>query len=508
VTHWKLWVSFGVAVLLAAAGVGVAYMWWLADPTAGPVEGQWSVVTQGSLTERVQAAGTVASPEQTALSFGMGGRIVSVHVAEGDTIESGALIAQLDTTDLDMAVAQAESVLALTIAQRAQLGREPLDSEIEAAQLAVEAAQARLAQMKIGPRAGEIASAEASLRSAEASYRQLLVGPTEDELKVLKASVDQAEIARNQAQGEYDRYAWRSGFEASPQAAALQQATIGYDQTMAAYNLASAPPTQDTLERAQAVIAEARSQLERLLDGTTADELKAADAAIAQAQAALDRLEAPPAAEDLAVAEVRITQAEQSVVVAKARQAMATLRAPVGGTVVSVPRRVGEVVNAGTPIIMVADLAEFNIEAQVSDLYVGRVQSGQTAQVFLDAYPKQTLYGVVGDIDPLPASGIASYAVDIVVNDPGVTLRPAMSGLVEIITSQAPDAVLVDKGALTLRHGQWLATVLRQGTIDQVSVEIAGKDGRQVQVLSGLSPGDQVLLHTAAPLIAAGRYAR
>ena len=496
--NWRLWAALGVAVLLAAAGIAGAYVWWLADPISPPRDATLVTVERGPLTVAVQTYGAVASANQTTLTFGTGGRVQEVVVNEGDVVQKGEVLARLETTDLEMGVARAKAGLALSQAQLAQIQVKPMEVEIEAAQAVLAAAQSRYERVKSGPLAAEIASAEANLASAEASYAQLRRGPSAQERAVLQANVDKAEATLRLAQQAYDRIGWQPGAGATPQGQALEQATLDYEQALASYNLAIAGPTADESQRAQAQIAQARAQLERIRTEGADDELKSAAAQVVRAQADLDQLQNGPTAEELAIVQAQVDQAELALELANSQLEGATLVAPTAGTVVAVTANAGQTVAATAPIVAVTDLNSLELEAQVHETYIGQVQAGQKAMIELDALPGRIYEGQVREVAPLPSTGggIVSYPVAITLGKMDASVKPGMIARATIIISEKADVVLVPKGALRMHDGLWIARVSRDGLLEDVQVELGAREGRLVEVLGGLSAGDQVAVNT------------
>lgn len=500
---WKIWTALAVTIITAAAGIYLAYRWWLAEPISASAEWQTVPVRRGPLVVKVRALGAVAAPSDVTLNFGIGGRLEELNAEEGEMIQAGDVLAQLDTTDLELRLAQAEAALALSRAQLARTRAEAAESELASAEASLAAAQANYEQVKAGPLAADLAAAEAALRSAETSYEQLLAGPSEDEVAAAKANVDKAEISLQEAQAEYDKFAWRQGFEASPQAAALQQATIDHQQALASYNLAMAGPTSDQLDRAQAQIAQARAQLERLRAGSTSSELKSAAAQVARARAELDRLRNSPTPEELAVAQAQVRQAQIGLEQARQQLSYATLVAPISGTIIAVEANVGQSVSAATPVVILADLSHLQVKAGVSEMDVGEVQEGQKAAIRLESFPDRELEGRVRDIAPLPTvtAGVVNYPMTIELASSSVPVRPGMAAQVEIITSQKADALLVPREALKLREGRWVVRALRHGRPVEVEVETGQRDGRLVEVLRGLAEDEEVMMGIISPSI-------
>ena len=129
----KRWLLIGLAATVVIGGY-YGYMTYVA-----PKEDTTSQVEEVDLEleQVIWASGTVAPARWADLGFEMGGRVVQVMVEEGDTVSEGQLLAQLDTTDLEEAVSQAEAALA--------------------------SAQAALARAQGGARAEEIAAAQAGV---------------------------------------------------------------------------------------------------------------------------------------------------------------------------------------------------------------------------------------------------------------------------------------------------------------------------------------------------------
>lgn len=503
--NWRVWVGFGAAILIAAAGIYAAYQWWLADPESIGTDAKMGAVRRGPLTVSVKALGSVSTPSRHTLTFGVSGKLKELHVAEGDVVRAGALLARLDTGDQELQVMRAEAALAQSRAQLARAQAGPSQLDIQAATEALAAAEARYERVKAGPLAAEIASAEAAVRSAQASADELNRGLSEDQRLVLKANVDKADIALKQAQSAYDKVAWQPGSQARPEAAALEKATVEYQQALASYNVATAGASGDQVQRAQAQIALARAQLERLKATGANDELKAASAQVARARADLDKLTNSPSPQDVAIAQAQVEQAEVSLRQAKRLLDDCTLVAPLGGTVVALGANVGQWIAPSSPVVVLADLADLRIQANIHESQIDSLRLGQRALITLEALSDLPLEGRVTEIAPfgIATAGTISYLATIKVASPNVPIRPGMLATVEVIVTEFQDALTVPRGALRLIGGGWTVQVRRNGRLTEVEVKTGACQGRLVQVLEGLLEGDQVLLHTVPVLMEA-----
>jgi len=152
----------------------------------------------------------------------------------------------------------------------------------------------------------------------------------------------------------------------------------------------------------------------------------------------------------------------------------------------------------------IANPASIQTEVNVDEADIANVEIGQKAQVFAIAYPDQPVDGVVESIavSAKVATGQQgqSFAIKIRLLDPEkITLRPGMTCRAEIFTATkggvlaAPiQAILVDEN-LTTDAVQRDVFVLRNGRAVKVSVDVGIADDTYQEIVSGLSPGDEVV---------------
>ena len=416
---------------------------------------------------------------------------------KGDQVQAGQVLARLDAVDAELQTQQAEAGLETARAQLTKVEAGPTDAALAAAEAALASAKAQYEEVAAGPLSGDYASAQAALKSAQTSYQQLLVGPTDDEVIVLKANMERAGVALKRAQGDYDRFSWREGFEASPQAAALQLATIDYQQALAQYNVAVAGPTEGQIEGAKAQIAEAKARLERLASGADAN-LKGAAAQVARARADLELLQGRPTAEDLVVARAQVAQAETALERAGRQVALSQLIAPESGTVARVAINVGLAVSPASPAIVLGHYEHPPIKALVNEAFIADIEPGQSVHVTLEAQPGRSYAGRVTEISEASDSiyGTTNYeiSVDIVRCE---DLRPGMLATLEIVTDERVDALLIPRAALRWREEQWFATLWQGDRRSEVQVTVGIRSDGKAEILSGLTEGDEVIIDAA-----------
>ena len=193
---WAKWLV--MLVVLAGAGFG-AWWYFLAAPEAATVPNT-VVVGRGDLERTVLASGVLEANSLVSVGAEVSGRIEAVHVALGQEVRKGDLIAEIDSLDQENAVKTAQAVLAgieaqkrsqeatlakaeAALARNQQLNANSLVSQtdLETAQAAVDSAQAQIDQL-----AAQIAQSELSVESAELDLaRTRIVAPSDGTIVAL-----------------------------------------------------------------------------------------------------------------------------------------------------------------------------------------------------------------------------------------------------------------------------------------------------------------------------------
>ncbi|MDE3101711.1 MAG: efflux RND transporter periplasmic adaptor subunit [Chloroflexota bacterium] len=156
----------GIAVIVLVSG-GIVATRVTATPAAAPV--RTAAVTRGTVTQTVQVSGSINPATETRLSFDVSGKLAQTLVSLGQTVTAGQPLAQLDTSDLTVAVAQAQASLASAQAnyQKASAGATPQD--IAVAKQAVDSAKSALDQTQQST-ANDVATAQQALTSLKSGY--------------------------------------------------------------------------------------------------------------------------------------------------------------------------------------------------------------------------------------------------------------------------------------------------------------------------------------------------
>ncbi|MGI9090109.1 MAG: efflux RND transporter periplasmic adaptor subunit [Gemmatimonadaceae bacterium] len=207
--------------------------------------------------------------------------------------------------------------------------------------------------------------------------------------------------------------------------------TNDYQRTAAVQQAAEATLRVDT-----AALARSNSLFTQKV--ITADEHEAAVVAAANARSAL-------------------TSAQTNLRTAQQNLEYATVRAEVGGTVISKGASVGSVatsatsnVGGGSTLITIANLQRVRMRALVNETDIGNVHAGMPVTVTIDAFPNRQFTGQVEKVEPQAViqQSVTMFPVLVSLANPGQELLPGMNGEVSIVTQQRQNVLAVPNDAV------------------------------------------------------------
>ena len=278
---------------------------------------------------------------------------------------------------------------------------------------------------------------------------------------------------------------------------------------------AQADATRRAVKENEVRLEEARLHLGRMLALLKDGIVTPADRDTAKAQ--VDSI----AARIVALQE-QVRVAEQQIDLAKTDLDNTVIRAPFSGVAISKDAQPGEMVSpisAGggftrTGICTIVDMRSMEVEVDVNEQYINRVQPKQDVVVLLNAYPDWEIPARVITTVPTADRQKATVLVRIGFKKLDPRILPDMGVKVTFLRAEgdpsAPSArqvTLVPKAAVKLDKGQSVVFVVTGETVERRAVKVGGADGDRVEVLAGLTPGDRVVVSPPATL-AAGNTVR
>jgi len=227
------------------------------------------------------------------------------------------------------------------------------------------------------------------------------------------------------------------------------------------------------------------------------------DAALAQYKIAeLNFSKQQPMFQEQAISEMQLKNSEYSRDAAKAqadlmlaRLERAKFRSPIDGILNDRFADNGEFAPSGVPVAHIVNLAVVKILAEVPERDAGAVTLGAAARVSVEAVGGDTLTGKVKFVGAAVSPNNRTLPVEIVISNPGLRLKPEMVAKVQIVRSRRASAILVsDNVVQQVDRNRMVVYVEKNGRAEERVVKLGARRGNMVEILSGLDPGDRVIV--------------
>ena len=441
-------VVIGVLILLCAVGPLVVRA--LQPKTSF----QTVIVTKGDLQAIVGATGTVSASQTAVLNWQTSGRIATINVRIGDSIEAEDILSSLAPESLPQNIILARADLVTTERNLDNL----LNSNLPAAQ----AYQALLA-------------AQTAYNTAKNRIRSTdWVRGGSDQIDTAFANLILAQKAYDGAVSFYNMFSNKSDQDENKAAALsnLSAAQKRLDTAKANYDWLTGKWDNQEVDVSAADFAVAKAKLE-------------------DAQREYDRLKDGPDALDIEAAQARVDAI-------KATLAMANLSAPFDATVTESLSEVGDLVTPGTISFRLDNLAHLTVDVEVTEVDINRVKVGQEASIFFDAIQNVEYHGKVvkvarvGDV----AQGVVNFTVTVELTDADDLVLPGMTAAVNIVVDERKNVILVPNRAIKVQDGKTIVYVLENNKPVVVPVTLGASSDMDSEILTGeIKEGDVLVLN-------------
>jgi len=269
---------------------------------------------------------------------------------------------------------------------------------------------------------------------------------------------------------------------------------------------ASRKQALETLEARRAELKMAEADRDRMRSLTRPGTLSQSDRDRMEAEATMRGAEVRAAEFSLQVIDYELAQARAAL----ERPAGVTagnaveVKSPVSGRVLNVMQESETVVTPGTRILEIGDSSDIEIEAEILSRDAVAIHSGDLVDVEQWG-GENPLKGRVRRVEPAAFTKVSALGVEeqrVYVLSDLLEIPEAAKSLgdryrveVRVAVWHADDVLVVPAGALFREGNQWKTYVFRGNKAALTAIEAGHSDGRFTEILSGLSVGDEVLLH-------------
>ena len=194
----------------------------------------------------------------------------------------------------------------------------------------------------------------------------------------------------------------------------------------------------------------------------------------------------------LAQARARIATAQSAVDLVRYNLDNTTVRAPFDGIVLDVSTQDGQFAASGSPVARLLDISQMEIEANVPARYIQALETGRTVYGRNDAGTTLTLS--LRAVLPTEFAETRTRPVRFVLTELDPTFAIGQPVALDVPVGAPREVLAVPKDALVQGRGGWTAYVNDDGKASPRTVSIGASIGDTFEVLSGLAPGDEVVV--------------
>jgi HlyD family secretion protein len=403
----------------------------------------------------LSASGTIEA-SQVQISSEASGKIADVLVSEGDRVQAGQELVRLDPTLFRSQLEQARAALSQAQANynlvAAGTPAEQRQAAISAAELELTSAQQALQTLYD---TADLARAQADQKVAAADEARDKV---QDRLDSLLGEADPEDIERAQAQVtiaedklKKARDDYKKGLKYLDKnvARAIMQikvsdAQTAYDMAVTRLNnlLGHANQIEVTLAEsnvklAEAALADAQRELEKVQDGPDPDALALAQRRVTSAETRLASAKAGPSSEQLALAQAQVDSARRAVETLEVQLKKLIIQSPSAGVVLSSSAEPGEFAMPGATLLVLGREDDKTITVYIPEDRYGQLSIGQLASVSVDSFPSASFDATViniadqAEFTPRNVQTVEGrkntvFAIKLKVNDPEDKLKAGM----------------------------------------------------------------------------------
>ncbi len=466
---------------------------------------QYVEVKPQELREQVAVTGRVKPYDEVSLAFEKTGRIGASYVKVGDYVNAGTTLAALELTSSLAQLSAEEAKL-----EQLKRGSRPEEVSVKKADVDVatqalaaeyntafdtvndaltkseDAVRVKIATMFTGNSTSGYKLSFTTCDTETGNMVTTLRSKSETALATLRASVGAAASATS----DTDREAALSDARAQTLVFRdlLKNLSILLNQ-----NCTLADSSLDTYRtNVSAANSSIASVLSSLSDKINA--IASAKVALKKSQSALALVQAGSDPQEIAAQAARVKDAEA---VVRSNQIIA----PLSGIVTKMDAKAGEIAYANTALISIDSKNSYKIEVQVPELDSTGIKKGDKANISFDALGTQTLFPAeVVLVDPAETltDNVPTYKVTLGIQSDDERIKSGLTANVYITTAIKEGVLTVPAYALTSKDGKKYVTIKSDKTTKEVEITIgAHGDKGEVEVLSGLSGGDVVVIQNA-----------
>jgi RND family efflux transporter MFP subunit len=504
--------KIGIAVLIAAAAGGIAYVHFSAKPAPNLV-----TVTRGDIRDEVLVTGSTKPVKNIDLAFAHGGTITRVYVDVGAKVSPGQPLVELDVVELSAQLREAQANTASAQAKLDALKRGSRPEDIQITQTQIDKAEQDLANDYNGVLAILF---DAYAKSDDAIRNQINAFFTgaDTESPQLVFSVNDSQIQTDVQSGRLlagNRLdTWKDELSAlnttmSSNSSATLDNALTNAQTHLTLMLTFLGKTMDaivnsitlssaTITSYKTNVTTARNEVTVAITNVNSivQTIASQKIVIQQSKDQLALQRAGSSEEDVRAQQALVDQTMASAAVIEAQLSQTVLRSPIAGTVTKQDAKVGGVAQASQSLVSIISADNLEIISNIPEVDIGKIELNDPAIITFDAFPGEKFSGKVVEIDPAETilDGVVNFQITTILDTPNSRLKSGLTANLEIETKKKTGVLIVPSAAVIQNDSGTFVNRYENGITTQIPVTLGIRDqGGNVEIVSGVNEGERLV---------------
>ncbi|MBQ4631068.1 MAG: efflux RND transporter periplasmic adaptor subunit [Clostridia bacterium] len=404
-------------------------------------------VQYGDIESVVSYTGTLQASESVNLSAKVSSKAETLFAKEGDYVNAGDTLLQLDKTDIELAYNQAK----------------------------------------------------AAYDSAVAGYNAVVNSSSKQQTSQANQALVNAQTAYNQAKTNYDLektlYENASNVKIAKQN--YDDAKANYDRVVQLFNMGGA--SQLDVDNAYSAMYSAEQNYISV-DATASAPLNAAKLALDNAENALNTarenigLTEGSTEASAETAQASVNSAKAALDIAQNNLNNTTITAPISGYISVCSVSEGQLVGAGTPIYEIKNAALVDVEINVTDSIIPMITIGTKANISIPSAKIDNIEGSVTMIDPIKDDMTGLYKIKVSIDNSENRVNVGMVADVKLTTASLSDIIKVPSEALINEADSYFVYVAKDDVAEKRQIITGVSDGVYTEVVSGLEIDETVVV--------------
>ena len=171
------------------------------------------------------------------------------------------------------------------------------------------------------------------------------------------------------------------------------------------------------------------------------------------------------------------------------------LVAPISGVVTARNYDNGDMYSQGQPVLTIEQTNPVKVMVNISEVYYKQVFKGMPVDIELDAYEGETFYGKVTIVYPTVDQSTHTFPVEVTINNSGQKVRPGMFARATVNFGDKNHVLVPDEALVKqIGAGDRYVYIYKDGKVSYNKVELGKHIGTKYEILSGVNPGEDVVI--------------